>query len=369
MSQPTLSIKPEEATKNILNKLPGRRMRHVLEKRFGLHAGRKHTLESIGNEYKITRERVRQIESEALKHLRKDSNLSEIREPLEAVGGHINNQGGVMAEQHLFTSLVNSRSYPHLVLLLSVAPNFHFIPETQDYHARWAVGKESALEAEKVVAGAVGYLNDGHKTVSKDELYSLLGKYAREVLGETAAPNVIEAHLATSKLIRPNPYGEYGLSSWASIRPRGIKDKAYAVLVKSGRPLHFREVATAITKAGWSTPHAACTFKSERRAQCKLCAGSKKKAHPQTVHNELIKDARFVLVGRGLYGLREWGYEPGLVRDVLVSVLKQAGNPLGKDKIIELVSEKRIIKPQTILLNLQNKALFKRTEDGKYTLV
>ena len=347
MSQSTLSTKPEEATKNVLNKLPSRRMRHILEKRFGLKGGRKHTLESIGNEYKITRERVRQIESEALKHLKKDSNLSEIREPLKALEEHINNQGGVMAEHHLLTSLVNSRSYPHLVLLLSIAPNFHFVPETQDYYARWAVSKESALRAEKAVAGVVGYLEDGRKTVSQNELHSLLGKHVGGVSGETPDQNIIEAHLAISKLIRPNPYGEHGLASWASISPRGIKDKAYAVLVKSGRPLHFREVSAAISKVGWS----------------------KKKAHPQTVHNELIKDARFVLVGRGLYGLKEWGYEPGLVRDVLASVLKQAGNPLGKDKIIELVSEKRIIKPQTILLNLQNKSLFKRTEDGKYTLV
>jgi hypothetical protein len=106
-------------------------------------------------------------------------------------------------------------------------------------------------------------------------------------------------------------------------------------------------VAERIDKAGWS----------------------KRRAHPQTVHNELIKDPRFVLIGRGLYALKEWGYEPGVVREILVSVMKEAGTPLSKDDIVRLVSERRFVKPQTILLNLQNKSLFRRTEDGKYTLV
>lgn len=322
-------------------------MRHVIEKRFGLKGGRRHTLESIGSEYKITRERVRQIESEALKHLRKDANLSEIEEPVNALEGHINNCGGVAAEHYLLSSASANRHHPHLILLLNISPKFHLVPETDAYHDRWAVSKDRAELAGKAMAGVVERLAEGRKPVSQGELNSIIAKHAGEVLGGEVLGQVVESYLATSKLIRQNPYGEYGLASWPSISPRGIRDKAYLVLVKGGKPLHFRDVADAISKSGWS----------------------KKKAHPQTVHNELIKDSRFVLVGRGMYGLKEWGYEPGLVRDVLVSVMKGAGKPLGKDEVIKLVSEKRMVKPQTILLNLQNKSLFKRTDEGKYTLV
>ena len=131
----------------------------------------------------------------------------------------------------------------------------------------------------------------------------------------------------------------------AAIRPRGVRDKAYAVLLKAARPLHFREVASAISKAGWSS----------------------RKANPQPVHNELIKDPRFVLVGRGLYALAEWGYEPGTVGEVMAGLLKAARRPLSKDEIVKRVLEKRFVKPNTILFNLQDKRWFKTTPEG-YTL-
>lgn len=114
---------------------------------------------------------------------------------------------------------------------------------------------------------------------------------------------------------------------------------------RTGKPLHFREVATAISKSGWSA----------------------KKAHPQTVHNELIKDSRFVLVGRGTYGLAEWGYTPGTVANVIVSLLKSAKKPLTKEEIAQKVLAARFVKPNTVFLNLQNRELFRRTPEG-YTL-
>ncbi|MBI4159900.1 winged helix-turn-helix domain-containing protein, partial [Candidatus Wolfebacteria bacterium] len=149
-----------------------------------------------------------------------------------------------------------------------------------------------------------------------------------------------------SKLIKQNPYGEFGLVSWPTIRPRGIKDRAFAVLDRAAKPMHFREVAAAISKSGWSS----------------------KKAHPQTVHNELIKDPRFVLVGRGLYALANWGYESGTVSDVISSLLKSSKRPLSKEAIVESVLKSRFVKPNTVLLNLQNKTLFRKVAEG-YALV
>jgi len=198
---------------------------------------------------------------------------------------------------------------------------------------------------------AVSGLGDIKHPVSKEALHKLV--FIDEG-GEQGAsdPAVAEACVHISKLIASNPYGEYGLTSWPEISPRGIRDKAYTALAKTGRPLHFREVASAIDRAGWD--------KNRRKA----------KAHPQTVHNELIKDGRFVLVGRGIYALAEWGYQPGTVKEILVSVFKSHGRgALGGEDIIRIVSQKRLVKPQTILLNLQDRSVFKRTEEGKYALV
>ena len=95
---------------------------------------------------------------------------------------------------------------------------------------------------------------------------------------------------------------------------------------------------------------------------------SKKQANMQTVHNELIKDSRFILVGRGIYALKEWGYKEGTVKDIIASVLKKENEPLSKNKIVEEVLKQRMVKKNTIVLTLQDKNLFQRVEKGTYKL-
>ena len=346
MSQSILPMPPQEATKAILKNLPSRRMRDVVEKRFGLRGGSAHTLQAIGKEYKITRERVRQIEYEALKQLRKEEHLNDVAPVFQSISAHLVNNGGIMAEHQLLASLCENRYHPHVSLLLDIAPSFERLSENDHFYQRWAVNKEHGAAAEKILTSVVKELEVGKRTVSSDELHGMISRAGKEVRGEAPEAHVTQSLLASSKAIRKNPYGEFGLAWWPSINPSGVKDKAFVAIVKAAKPLHFREVADVINKAGWS----------------------KKKAHPQTVHNEHIKDGRFVLVGRGLYALKEWGYEPGAVRDVIVSVLKEANKALTKDEIVAAAAKKRMVKVPTILLNLQNKKLFKRLEGGTYTL-
>ena len=92
-------------------------------------------------------------------------------------------------------------------------------------------------------------------------------------------------------------------------------------------------------------------------------------AYKETVHNELIKDPRFILIGRGIYALSEWGYKPGVVADVIVEILKQSNQPLTKEKIIDEVMKKRLVKRNTILVGLSNKKLFKKVGKNAYALV
>ena len=340
-----LPIRPEEATRLLLKKLPTKRMRAVVEKRFGLRGGRKKTLEAVGKEYKITRERVRQIEADALKHLVKPENYQEVEPTLRALEDHFRAWGGVLAEHHFFDMVGDSRQVPHLCLLLKIGKTFSELPENNQLHRRWTIDKNAADRAEKIVEKTRTHLAESNRPLPHPELHKAIAKYSEEMPGAGLSPEIREAHLGISKEIRRNPYGEYGLVSWPTINPRGVKDKAYLVLSKTKKPMHFREVAQAINSTNWT----------------------RRKAHPQTVHNELIKDSRFVLVGRGLYALKEWGYEPGTVREILVSVFKQAGRPLKKDEAIKMVLEKRFVKPPTVLLNLQDKSLFKRLDD-EYTL-
>jgi RNA polymerase primary sigma factor len=59
------------------------RERKVLELRFGLEDGRSRTLEEVGREFHVTRERIRQIEAKALRKLRHPSRSKKLRDYLE----------------------------------------------------------------------------------------------------------------------------------------------------------------------------------------------------------------------------------------------------------------------------------------------
>ena len=125
-----------------------------------------------------------------------------------------------------------------------------------------------------------------------------------------------------------------------------MSDKAYLVLRKTGKPLHFTEITDLINQTQFD----------------------KKMAYPATIHNELILDDRYVLVGRGIYGLQEWGYKTGTVIDVIIDILKSSDQPLSKEEIVKKVLEQRIVRKSTIYLALTNKEKIKKLPDGKYTL-
>ncbi len=346
MKKITLPLHPREATQKILSALPNRRLRDVVLRRFGLASKKEETLEAIGKNYGITRERVRQIENDALRRLKRPGVLGEARQIFSSLAKHLDDHGGISEENKLLHSVADARLHPYVNFLLSLADDLSKVQEDETYFPRWYTKKEAREAAEQVLRRTVDKLAEAKKPVSAEQLFGILKDNARSILGEMPSPDMLDSYLGISKLIKQNPYGEFGLASWGEISPSGVRDKAYAALAKHGSPLHFREVARSIDKTGWDA----------------------KKAHPQTVHNELIKDNRFVLVGRGLYALKEWGYEPGTVADVIISVMKESRSALSKNDIVKRVLDKRRVKENTILLNLQNRKRFQKTKDG-YTLV
>lgn len=346
MKKLILPVHPKEAASQILKLLPQARVREVLERRFGLKGKESETLEAIGRSFGVTRERVRQIEEDGLRRIAGVQAAQVFAPVVASLEEHFVEHGHVFEESKLLQSVAEPRFSNHVYFLLTVAKPFSRKEEEESWHDRWYSKEEALKSAQSIIARTAEDLSDLKKPLPAADLFKILKTKAREILGSVPNPDTLESYLGISKLIKQNPYGEFGLVSWPTIRPRGVRDRAYAVLSKATRPLHFREVATAISKSGWAP----------------------KKAHPQTVHNELIKDPRFVLVGRGLYALAEWGYTPGTVGEVIRSVIKDAKKSLSRDEVVKRVMEKRFVKANTILLNLQNKQLFKRTPEG-YGLV
>ena len=183
------------------------------------------------------------------------------------------------------------------------------------------------------------------KPIPRSEFFETQLKKLRNKFGQKINLEFIKSSSEITKKIAMNSFGEIGLRDWPEIKPRGVKDKAYIVFKKEGKPLHFNQVTEEIKKSGLG-----------------------EMVFVQTVHNELIKDPRFILVGRGIYALSEWGYYPGQVKDVISKIIKEERKPLTKEEILEKVLKQRLVKENTILLNLSNKKYFLRNPQGKYTV-
>lgn len=324
----------QKICQDCLKVLP-QRTADVIERRFGLKTGERETLEAIGQSYEITRERVRQIENEGF------SKIKPIIEKNKDVFNNFKNIiasfGGLKKEEELLSILGEAKYQNQAYFLLCNSKDFERIVEDEQFYAFWTIDKNSIADAKKLISLIIEGFNKERKTLSLDELLA----------NKKEPKEVFVSYIEISKEIQKNPEGKYGLKNWLEINPRGIKDKAYLVLKKKEKPLHFRDIASSIAEL---------PFRNIR------------KVHTATVHNELIKDPRFVLVGRGLYALKEWGYEPGVVKDIILNSLKQANRPLTKEEILEKVLGQRFVKENTVVLNLQNRNYFVRDEKGRYNV-
>lgn len=321
------------------------RAREVLVRRFGLGTNpKRETLEAIGDRSSITRERVRQIEAAGLDAIRTDKTFKEASAAFEELAQYIHSIGVIVPEEELLSSLgKDEKSRNRFRFLLVLDSAFFRERETNDFLSRWHVDASTAKSIHEALSRLYASLPD-NEVVSEsvildrflDELKTVNDAYKNE--------EVLKRWLSLSKHISSNPLAEWGRATAPAIRIKGIRDYAYLAIKRHGAPMHFSEVAKAI--------------------------GSlfSKKAHIATTHNELIKDPRFVLVGRGLYALTEWGYKPGVVRDVIRETIEENG-PMKKEDIIKKVKVARFVKDNTILVNLNDSHYFKRMKDGRYTVI
>lgn len=340
-----LSFKPEQVTKTLLSDLP-ERSRDVLERRYGLLNGgtEKMTLEAIGQIYDITRERVRQIENSAIDFIKASDTYHKSEKIFMELEDILVQYGGLAHEEEFLNSLSkNKTTQNHVNFLLVVGESFIKIKEDDHFHHRWTVDEDLTEKIHVAIQSLYKSLSSEDLISESDMILKFMDSLHEHVVDEVTE-ELAKRWLTISRRIKPNALGDWGLVDSPNIKTRGMRDMAYLVLKKHGKPLHFSEVASVITNEFG------------------------KRAHVATCHNELIKDNRFVLVGRGLYALSEWGYTSGVVRDVIKAIIKKNG-PLTKSEIINEVKKQRQVKDNTIYVNLQNSKYFKKDLKGRYTLV
>jgi len=339
-----ITFKPKQVTKRLISILPPR-SRDVLESRFGLGKDKdKLTLEAIGTIYGITRERVRQIEGHALSSILKSNLYNEHNQTFLELRDLIDSLGGIVAEDDLLQSVSNNpETQNHVYFLLVLGDPFKNKKEDFEFKQRWYIDHALSEKIHDSIRKVYKNLSTEDLVSESDIITNFLG-HLKDVSDKYKKDEVIRRWLSLSKKIDKNPLGEWGLSSSSNISLKGMRDYAYLVIRAHGSPLHFSEVARQIKKM------------------------FNKEAHIATCHNELIKDKRFILVGRGLYALKEWGYSSGVVRDVIVEILKKNG-ALTKEEVVDLVLKERYVKPNTVIVNLQDTKIFKKDNKNRYSLV
>lgn len=339
-----LGFTPQHITKELVSDLSDR-ARDVIIKRYALGDDDSiMTLEAIGDMYGITRERVRQIQEHALGKIRESEHASKAEKHFDELRDILHDLGVIVSERDLLSHIHDDEeTQNHTYLLLEIGGHFTREKEDKHFNHRWHIDKHTA----EAVHDALHQLHD---TLQMDELISeseIIDRFTSALntphKKHQEDENVLRRWLALSKVVGKNPLGEWGLAESPNVRMKGMRDYAYLVIREHGSPMHFTEVTGQIEEL------------------------FDKEAHVATCHNELIKDDRFVLVGRGLYALKEWGYMTGVVRDVIRKLIEKHG-PMEKEEIIDKVLKERYVKRNTVVVNLQNTDHFRKRDDGKYEI-
>ncbi|OGE83187.1 MAG: hypothetical protein A2846_03470 [Candidatus Doudnabacteria bacterium RIFCSPHIGHO2_01_FULL_49_9] len=338
---------PQAAVAEFVEKIPERE-RRVLQGRYGLVGGQPLTLEEIGRQFHLTRERIRQIETAAIKMLRGLAAPANFNKISDLLFQFIEDRGNAVRQEHLISSLLGERDSPsakqNVLFILHCGPQFTFQKESLKYYESWCLAGFDQDMLDEVVDRAIEILTKHEKIIGLADLCSELRRQTEREELATAREEVIESYLMLSRTIGRNPFGDFGLASWTQVKPRDVGDKAFLVLAHLGKPEHYSKITDLINKQGFGS----------------------RIAHSESVHNELIKDDRFVLVGRGIYGLEEWGYKPGVVADIISQVIKGAGKPLTREEIVSGVLKQRLVKRNTVIVGLSNKNKFRKTADNRY---
>lgn len=330
------------AIQDILKTIDQEREREIITRRFGLF-DRKETLEQIGELLGITRERVRQLEKAIIIRLKiatEEGNIPAVRTIERLIIRDLSENGRIGRVNDIAERLSPGKATAirtHVAFIAELSPRLTTINETDNYYQGISIAENGD---EKKIRSNIDTIV---KTIKKHgepiDIETLHGMLTYESPAQVRALASLSKQLASLKDV-------WGLTKWPTVNPKNIRDKIYVILVGNGKPLHFSEIAKAIKTSDFK----------------------RKNVTTQAIHNELIKDKRFVLIGRGIYALQEWGYSRGTVSEIIANVLKDAGEPLHRDEIVRRVLKSRRVKETTILLNLQSKPEFKRVAKATYAL-
>ncbi len=324
--------------------------KEVVIKRYGINGEEITTLAAIGDKMSLTRERIRQIQVQAIKKLQRAVKSSDILLLNEQISDFIEASGGIVNEEDLFKYVDEifpddlSSIKNEILLITEFDKDIRHEHNKVDFRPHFRSKKIKFRQIKETSYLAIKALKAEKNVISKDELC----QHIQDKYSDTYDLNDNQTIIASLKLDRRlRDHGDcFSLLAWRHVNPRTLFDKIVFVLNEKNKPMHFRDIADAMVQ------------KSLR----------KKNSSIQAIHNELIGNSMFVLIGRGTYALKDWGYKEGTVSEVIESILAEEG-PLSLNDLTEKVLQRRKVKEVTVQVNLNSKKeIFKKNSDGHYEL-
>lgn len=322
------------------------RERDIIVKRYGIGQEKtKSTLALIGSKYNITRERVRQMEKTALDKLRRTAERTTLHIIGEFAYNTLKKKGGIMNERDM-TILVsevlkNSKQLDSntITLAINLEKRLFRFNNTIKYKPYWRTDDLSENKIREISSKTTNLIKKNKNGfVEIENICDELKKQFPEL-----STNTFKQIFAIDKDLKISS-DIIGLTTDKNINPKTLRDKIYYILRKGKKPMHFTEIANTIIKEKFDG----------------------KVINTQAVHNECIRNDEFVLIGRGIYALKEWGYKVGTVKNIILDVLKD-GKARSRDEILEKVKAQRLVKDVTIILNLKDNDI-KRVGRDQYAL-
>lgn len=311
--------------------------RDILSNRFGLSGEKAKTLASIGKNLNLTRERIRQIQNSALYKIKNSQNSEKVFTYVQKIEQA---QGGLISVKDIEKKLETNANYA--LFLMEASKNLKKIKGHKSLSSTFI---DKDLEQKDIISAEndlIKILTNKAKAIMVENLIEIY-----KIKGKVNLPDeTIKSLVYASASFAFDWKNRIGLSNWREINPKSARDKSHFILKKEERPLHFTHIAELIAEGNFvgKNPTAA------------------------TVHNELILDPRFVLVGRGIYALAEWGFKGGTVEDVIAEILRSNPKGLERDVIIEEVLKSKLVARNTVMMNLLVKKQFARDKKGLYKM-
>ncbi len=331
---------------DILNSL-SEKEKSVIEKRVGLFS-KKETLQNIGNSFtpSITRERVRQIEESWIKKIWRIVKATLLKDIQTTSKKYLELHWGIISKDKLISILIKDLSLePNVnawILEVIIQSDFDIKKSKQKLNCKiyFSLPNVSKQTIEAVHKEALKILKKKKDVMEKTSLYEMIADNidSKEKLSLSFIDSILD-------LFDDIVFWEENLvwlTKWKILNPKTLKDKAIYIMKKAKVPMHFVDISNKITDMLWEN------------------------VKVNTIHNELIRNEEFVLIGRWIYALKEWWFVPGTVLDVIINILEKNWEPMSTEDITKEVLKTRNVKQTTIYMNLQNKDKIERVWRNYY---